>query len=83
VATLDMTWIPTLAANGALEDLSTISGGQLNGTPIALPLRCLQNRVLFDRRAFRNAQLVRCASRTWSFLRRLTALWISILWYSH
>ena len=35
VATLDMTWIPTLAANGALEDLSTISGGQLNGTPIA------------------------------------------------
>ena len=35
VATLDMTWIPTLAANGALEDLSTMSGGQLNGKPIA------------------------------------------------
>ena len=35
MATLDMTWIPTLAANGALEDLSTISGGQLNGKPIA------------------------------------------------
>jgi len=29
-----MTWIPT-CRNGALEDLSTISGGQLNGTPIA------------------------------------------------
>ena len=35
VATLDMTWIPTLAANGALEDLSAMSGGQLNGKPIA------------------------------------------------
>lgn len=35
VATLDMTWIPTLAANGVLEDLSALSGGQLNGTPIA------------------------------------------------
>lgn len=34
VATLDMTWIPTLAANGALDDLTPISGGQLNGTPI-------------------------------------------------
>lgn len=34
VATLDMTWIPTLAANGALDDLSPISGGQLNGKPI-------------------------------------------------
>jgi ABC-type glycerol-3-phosphate transport system substrate-binding protein len=34
LATLDMTWLPTLAANGALEDLSTLSGGQLNGTPI-------------------------------------------------
>lgn len=34
LATLDMTWIPTLAANGALEDLSGLSGGQLNGTPI-------------------------------------------------
>lgn len=34
LATLDMTWIPTLAANGALEDLGSISGGQLNGKPI-------------------------------------------------
>jgi multiple sugar transport system substrate-binding protein len=34
VATLDMTWIPTLAANGALDDLAPISGGQLNGKPI-------------------------------------------------
>ena len=35
MATIDMTWLPTLAANGALEDLTPISGGQLNGTPIA------------------------------------------------
>jgi ABC-type glycerol-3-phosphate transport system substrate-binding protein len=35
VATLDMTWIPTLASNGVLEDLSALSGGMLNGTPIA------------------------------------------------
>jgi ABC-type glycerol-3-phosphate transport system substrate-binding protein len=34
LATLDMTWLPTLAANGALEDLSGLSGGQLNGAPI-------------------------------------------------
>ena len=34
LATLDMTWIPTLAANGALDDLTSISGGMLNGTPI-------------------------------------------------
>ncbi len=34
VATLDMTWIPTLASNGALEDLGALSGGQLNGQPI-------------------------------------------------
>jgi ABC-type glycerol-3-phosphate transport system substrate-binding protein len=34
LATLDMTWIPTLAANGALDDLGPISGGQLNGAPI-------------------------------------------------
>ncbi len=34
LATLDMTWIPTLAANGALDDLGPISGGQLNGKPI-------------------------------------------------
>lgn len=35
LATLDMTWIPTLAANDALEDLHGISGDQLNGKPIA------------------------------------------------
>lgn len=35
VATLDMTWIPTLASNGVLEDLSAVSGGMLNGAPIA------------------------------------------------
>jgi ABC-type glycerol-3-phosphate transport system substrate-binding protein len=35
VATLDMTWIPTLASNGVLEDLSALSGGMLNGKPIA------------------------------------------------
>jgi len=35
VATLDMTWIPTLASNGVLEDLSALSGGLLNGAPIA------------------------------------------------
>ncbi len=35
LATLDMTWIPTLASNGALEDLHGISGDQLNGNPIA------------------------------------------------
>jgi ABC-type glycerol-3-phosphate transport system substrate-binding protein len=34
LATLDMTWIPTLAANGALDDLTGVSGGQLNGAPI-------------------------------------------------
>jgi multiple sugar transport system substrate-binding protein len=34
VATLDMTWIPTLASNGVLEDLSALSGGLLNGAPI-------------------------------------------------
>jgi len=34
LATLDMTWIPTLAANGALEDLTPISGGRVNGKPI-------------------------------------------------
>ena len=34
LATLDMTWVPTLAANGGLEDLSAMSGGQLNGQPI-------------------------------------------------
>ncbi|MGE5226320.1 MAG: ABC transporter substrate-binding protein [Planctomycetaceae bacterium] len=34
VATMDMTWIPTFAANGLFEDLSQISGGQLNSQPI-------------------------------------------------
>ena len=35
VATLDMTWIPTLASNGALADLKPLSGGVMNGKPIA------------------------------------------------
>jgi multiple sugar transport system substrate-binding protein len=34
VATLDMTWIPTYASKGLLADLSSLSGGQLNGEPI-------------------------------------------------
>jgi len=34
VATLDMTWIPTYAAQGVLADLTKMSGGQLNGKPI-------------------------------------------------
>lgn len=34
VATLDMTWIPTYAAKGLLGDLSSVSGGELNGQPI-------------------------------------------------
>jgi multiple sugar transport system substrate-binding protein len=34
IATLDMTWIPTYAAQGVLADVSKLSGGQLNGTPI-------------------------------------------------
>jgi len=33
-ATFDMTWLPTMAANGALEDLDALSGGNLNGSPI-------------------------------------------------
>jgi multiple sugar transport system substrate-binding protein len=35
VATLDMTWIPTLASNEVLADLKPLSGGMLNGRPIA------------------------------------------------
>ena len=35
MVTLDMTWVPTLAANGGLEDLAPMSEGQLNGKPIA------------------------------------------------
>jgi multiple sugar transport system substrate-binding protein len=34
VATLDMTWIPTYASKGLLADVSEISGGELNGSPI-------------------------------------------------
>ncbi len=34
LATADMTWVPTYAANGALADLSKISGGKVNGQPI-------------------------------------------------
>ena len=34
VATLDATWIPTLASNAALTGLKSLSGGMLNGTPI-------------------------------------------------
>jgi multiple sugar transport system substrate-binding protein len=34
LATLDMTWIPTLASNGALLGLKAISGGVANGQPI-------------------------------------------------
>jgi ABC-type glycerol-3-phosphate transport system substrate-binding protein len=35
VATLDMTWIPTLASNDVLLDLKALSGGSMNGKPIA------------------------------------------------
>ena len=35
LVTLDMTWIPSYAAQGVLADVSKISGGQLNGKPIA------------------------------------------------
>jgi multiple sugar transport system substrate-binding protein len=34
VATLDATWVPTLASNGALAGLKSLSGGQLNGASI-------------------------------------------------
>ncbi len=34
VATLDATWLPTLASNGALTGLKALSAGQLNGQPI-------------------------------------------------
>jgi multiple sugar transport system substrate-binding protein len=34
VATLDMTWIPTFASNGLLENLSDISGGTMNDKAI-------------------------------------------------
>ncbi len=35
VITLDMTWLPTYAPLGAFADLNKLSGGQLNGAPIA------------------------------------------------
>jgi multiple sugar transport system substrate-binding protein len=35
VATLDMTWIPAYASQGVLADVSTLSGGTLNGKPIS------------------------------------------------
>jgi multiple sugar transport system substrate-binding protein len=34
VATIDMTLLPTYAANGTLSDLSALSGGKVNGEPI-------------------------------------------------
>ncbi len=34
LATLDMTWIPTLASNGVLQGLNGLSGGTINGQPI-------------------------------------------------
>lgn len=34
LATIDMTWLPTMASNGLFTDLSTLSNGQLNGQPI-------------------------------------------------
>ena len=35
VATLDMTWIPTLASNDVLADMKTLGGGLMNGKAIA------------------------------------------------
>ncbi|MGV8979019.1 MAG: ABC transporter substrate-binding protein [Cellulomonas sp.] len=35
LATLDMTWVPTYATNGVLSDIAAVSGGMLNGKPIA------------------------------------------------
>lgn len=35
VATLDMTWIPTLASKGLLSDLSSLSGSTVNGAQIS------------------------------------------------
>lgn len=34
VATMDMTWMPTFASNGLFADLTSLSGGQLNGSPV-------------------------------------------------
>jgi len=35
LATLDMTWIPTFASNGLFANISQLSGGSINGKPIA------------------------------------------------
>jgi multiple sugar transport system substrate-binding protein len=35
LATIDMTWIPSFAANGLLSDLTPLSGGKLNGQDMA------------------------------------------------
>jgi multiple sugar transport system substrate-binding protein len=35
LATVDMTWIPSFAANGLLRDLSPLNKGKLNGKPMA------------------------------------------------
>jgi multiple sugar transport system substrate-binding protein len=35
VITLDMTWLPSFAPLGAFADLNELSGGQLNGQPVA------------------------------------------------
>jgi multiple sugar transport system substrate-binding protein len=34
LATIDMTWLPTMASNGLFANLSDLSGGNLNGKPI-------------------------------------------------
>lgn len=34
LATVDMTWIPTFASNGLFANVTDLSGGQINGTPI-------------------------------------------------
>jgi multiple sugar transport system substrate-binding protein len=35
LATIDMTWLPTMASNGLFANLTDLSGGQLNGQPIS------------------------------------------------
>jgi multiple sugar transport system substrate-binding protein len=35
LATIDMTWLPTMASNGLFTNLTDLSGGTLNGQPIA------------------------------------------------
>jgi multiple sugar transport system substrate-binding protein len=34
LATIDMTWLPTMASNGLFTNLGDLGGGQLNGAPI-------------------------------------------------